>query len=64
MARDIAALQDRIDALEATNAELSDSVDSKMDSMLGYVIIILVVIVLVLGLMNMTVLRKGAPPAP
>lgn len=64
MAQDIAALQDRIDALETTNAELSDSVDSKMDSMLGYVIIILVVIVLVLALMNMMVLRKGAPPAP
>ncbi len=64
MADEIAALQEQIDALEASNAELSDSVDTKMESMLGYVIIILVVIVLVLALMNMMMIRKGAAPPP
>ncbi|MCU0860316.1 MAG: hypothetical protein MUE55_07000 [Thermoplasmata archaeon] len=64
MADQVAALQERIDALEASNAELSDSVDTKMESMLGYVIIVLVVIVLVLALMNMMMIRKGAPPPP
>jgi len=63
---EVAALQERIDALEASNAELSDSVDTKMESMLGYVIILLVVVVLVLALMNMMMIRKGSrpPPAP
>jgi uncharacterized coiled-coil protein SlyX len=66
MADEIAALQERIDALEASNAELSDSVDTKMESMLGYVIILLVVVVLALALMNMMMIRKGSrpPPAP
>jgi uncharacterized coiled-coil protein SlyX len=64
MADEIAALQEQIDALEASNAELSDSVDTKMESMLGYVIILLVVIVLVLALMNMMMIRKGSKPPP
>jgi N-acetylneuraminic acid mutarotase len=61
---EIALLQDSIAGLENSTDEVQSSVDSKMDSALGFAVIGLLVVILVLLALMMVMGRKGAVPPP